>query len=389
MIMACAIISVLYLAIIFIARYGFVREVEKSNNDRKKEHQNETIACSIVVPARNEEHNILKCLYSLKNQKNLNGISYEIIIVNDFSEDQTGHLAENFFKENPIGYVLHLSDFLSPEERLNSYKKRALEIAISKAKYPWIIQTDADCEVPERWLSLLLSYCTATNIHFIAGPVSLEPTEKAPLKSVLNIFQSLDFMTMQAITAATHHFQIGAMCNGANLAFRKEIFEAVDGYRGIDGIASGDDMLLLHKILQKFPKSSRYVAHKDAIVRSNVQESWSDFLNQRIRWSSKSGKYDDKRLTAILGIVYLFNLMLLILPIIGIFNPKYLHLTWIILAVKTVVEWYLLIPTAYFFNKQKLLNYFPLLQPLHIIYIVVAGFLGMWGKYEWKGRTVR
>lgn len=390
MIVVCILLTTMYLSIIIAARIGFLRRLRKSKRESQLKPVSEGIACSIVVPARNEEKNILNCLNSLKNQKKIDGISYEVILINDFSEDQTGQIAETFFKENPIGYVLHLSEILSPDERLNSYKKRALDIAISRAKYPWIVQADADCEVPEYWLSTLFSSEGALQQNqFIAGPVCLEPTQKAPTNSLLYQFQSLDFMTMQAITAATHQFQIGAMCNGANLAFRKSAFDAVDGYQGIDGIASGDDMLLLHKILEKFPNSSQYVAHPDAIVRTAVQETWSDFLNQRIRWSSKGGKYGDKRLTAVLAVVYLFNLMLLTLPLLSFFNPKYLHLIGVILALKIVFEWCLLIPAAYFFKKQKLIFIFPFLQPMHILYIVVAGFFGMFGTYQWKGRKVR
>jgi len=111
-------------------------------------------------------------------------------------------------------------------------------------------------------------------------------------------------------------------------------------------------------------------------------------LNQRIRWSSKAGKYNDTRLTLILLLVYLFNLSLLVLFTAALFIPAY----WIwlsgILFVKVLIELWYLAPVARFYNKSGELWYFPLLQPMHIAYIVLAGFLGKFGKYQWKGRSV-
>lgn len=85
------------------------------------------------------------------------------------------------------------------------------------------------------------------------------------------------------------------MCNGANLAYTKQAFEAVNGFHGIDGIASGDDMLLMHKIKQAFPAGISYLKSKDVIVQTAPMHSLSDFMNQRIRWASKSDKYNDKK----------------------------------------------------------------------------------------------
>jgi hypothetical protein len=59
------------------------------------------------------------------------------------------------------------------------------------------------------------------------------------------------------------------------------------------------------------------------------------------------------------------------------------------LGIKILAEFFFLVPVARFYNEEWVLKYFPLLQPLHISYIVIAGFLGFWGKYSWKGRRVK
>lgn len=339
---------------------------------------------TVIIPARNEADNIQACIRSIL----LNDFpeeQLELIVINDCSTDDTAELAIEALGDR--GRVLQLEDYLKPEQRLNAYKKKALELAISQAKGSWIVTTDADCVVSPQWLRHIIPTASNKVTQLVAAPVSFIPYKKR--KNCLYYFQSLDFMTMQGITAASARLRLGNMCNGANLAFRKSAFESVGGYQGIDHIASGDDMLLMAKIQRKFPDGIVYHKHRDAIVHTPVQASWSDFLNQRIRWSSKAGQYQEKRLTIILTLVYFFNLIFIPLLIAGIFQSRFLWIALYLLLVKIAIELFLLIPVARFYNKTKELFLFPLLQPAHIIYIVSAGFLGKFGHYKWKGRIVK
>ena len=189
------------------------------------------------------------------------------------------------------------------------------------------------------------------------------------------------------------------MCNGANLAYEKAAFYEVNGFKGIDAVASGDDMLLMHKIYKRYPERTMFLKSKDAIVQTKPVENVSAFFNQRIRWASKADKYDDKRILPVLLLVYFFNLMLLILPFVSFFrNPRYsifniqysLITAWIILLLfKTIAELFFLFPIAFFFNRQRMLWVFPVMQPFHILYTIIAGLLGKFGNYDWKGRKVK
>lgn len=340
---------------------------------------------TVIIPARNEEDNIGACITSIL-QNNIPAHQLEIILIDDFSADATAEIAGRLLA-NGKGQVLQLKDYLSKDERLNSYKKKALEIAIGAAKGAWIVTTDADCTVPENWLSGILTQKAQSGAHFIAAPVSFIPAGRK--KDLLYYFQSIDFMTMQGITAAAARLNLGNMCNGANLAFDKKAFDEVGGYKGIDHIASGDDMLLMHKIQQKYPDGISYLKSPDAIVHTPAQPSWRDFLNQRIRWSSKADKYDDKKLTWILAVIYFFNVSFIVLTVSGFFDSFYWLWLLGMLFAKVIVELVFLIPVARFYGKMNELFYFPLLQPLHILYIISAGFLGKFGSYQWKGRKVK
>ena len=219
---------------------------------------------------------------------------------------------------------------------------------------------------------------------FIVAPVVIESNS-----SLVQIFQSMDFMVLQGITGASVYKKVHSMCNGANLAYERKAFHAVNGFADIDHIASGDDMLLMYKIHKSFPGRIQYIKSKDVIVSTQPVKTWKVFFNQRIRWASKADKYDDKRIFPVLLLVYLFNLSFLVLFVAGWWNVSYWWCLLMLLAGKTLVELPFIFSVAAFFNKKQLVKYFVLLQPLHILYTIIAGWLGKFGSYEWKGRRVK
>jgi glycosyltransferase involved in cell wall biosynthesis len=342
---------------------------------------------TVIIPARNEEENIGACLASISNQsypKNL----FEVIVVDDFSTDRTAEIVTSFADKNVS--LFSLKDFAN-EGELNSYKKKAIEIGILKAKGKLIVTSDADCIVQNRWLETIACFYEKHHPVFIAAPVAYFPSLSGEGLGVrfLKIFQSLDFMTLQGITGASVHKKFHSMCNGANLAYEKKVFLEVNGFTGIDNIASGDDMLLMHKIFNRYPEKVLFLNSVDAIVQTNPAGTLKEFLNQRIRWASKADRYTDKKITSVLLLVYLFNVWIFLLGILSFFYP--LLLVWFIgiLIAKTIVEILFLYPVAKFFKKEKLLWWFPLAQPFHILYTIVAGWLGKFGSYKWKERKVK
>ena len=196
-------------------------------------------------------------------------------------------------------------------------------------------------------------------------------------------------MVLQGITGATVHKKTHPMSNGANFAYERSVFNKVNGFSGIDSIASGDDMLLMNKIMKHYPDQVYYLKSKQAIVTTQPQESWSDFLNQRKRWASKAFYYKNSKLLSALLLVYLFNFSFLVLLAAGFAESRF----WVYLVCmwvgKTIIEFPFVLSVASFFNKSSLMKYFFFFQPLHIIYTIIAGLLGQLGKYNWKGRKVK
>lgn len=342
---------------------------------------------SIIIAARNEEKNIGNCIQSIIDQTYPEN-KFEIIVTDDHSIDATVPVIESFQKGNIR--VIHLADFVE-NKKLNSYKKKSIETALQFAKGELIVTTDADCIAPKKWIETLVNFQKEKNALFVALLVSFKnPLPKDSFfKRFFKIFQSLDFITLQGITGASVHKKFLNMCNGANLAYQKKAFYEVNGFEGIDEIASGDDMLLMHKIQQKYPERIFFLKSKDIIVETKPVETVKEFLNQRIRWASKTNQYTDKKIISVLLLVYLLNAWILILGISSFFSTKAFYLFLISLVIKTIVEIFFLFPVAKFFNKQKLLWWFIPAQPFHILYTLIAGWLGTFGSYQWKGRKVK
>jgi cellulose synthase/poly-beta-1,6-N-acetylglucosamine synthase-like glycosyltransferase len=342
---------------------------------------------SIIIAARNEEKNIGECIQSIIEQT-YPANNFEIIVADDHSTDSTVSVIKSFQKKNI--HVIHLVDFVE-NKKLNSYKKKSIEIALQFAKGELIVTTDADCVAPKKWIETLVNFQKEKKALFIALLVSFKnPSSKDSFfKRFFKIFQSLDFMTLQGITGASVHKKLLNMCNGANLAYKRKAFYQVNGFEGIDKIASGDDMLLMHKIQKQFPDRIFFLKSKDIIVETKPAETVKEFFNQRIRWASKTNQYSDKKIVAVLMLVYLLNAWIFILGISSFFFAKAFYLFLLSIGIKIIVELFFLFPVSKFFNKEKLLWWFIPSQPFHILYILIAGWLGTFGSYQWKGRKVK
>jgi poly-beta-1,6-N-acetyl-D-glucosamine synthase len=336
--------------------------------------QQPAIKISVIIAARNEEENIGTLLASLEKQTYPNHL-YEVIVIDDHSSDYTAPIAQSFAFVKLIKLEF---------DNINSYKKKAIETGIAAASGDLIVTTDADCIVNENWLKTIAAFKEETKAVFIAAPVSMRCNS-----TILQTFQAMDFMVLQGITAASVKKRMHNMCNGANLAYEKKVFFEVNGFTDIDHIASGDDMLLMQKISDRHSGKISYLLSQDAIVTTQAAKTWKEFFSQRIRWASKATNYNDLKIFSALFLVYFFNCSLLALLITG-FWMNYLWLGFAgVLVVKTIIELLFLYPVARFYNKQILLNLFPLYQPLHIFYTVIAGWLGVFGSFEWKGRRVK
>lgn len=330
---------------------------------------------SLIIAARNEADNIKACLEAVLAQTYPTAL-LEILVVNDHSEDETATIV-NSFPEKHL-HLLHL-----PEDKTG--KKQAIQLAINQATGTLIVTTDADCVMEKDWLKYIVSYYEAYQPKLIAAPVSFHQEN-----SIFERFQTLDFMGMMAVSGAGIKGRFMNMSNGANLTYERAAFDAVRGFEGIDHLASGDDMLLMQKIAKKYPKGLAYLKNRQAQTLTQAKPSVKTFLQQRIRWASKSSAYTNWQTLAILVLVWVFCLSMLVDLLLIPYD--YLFLFWFLFKfiVKGFADFFFLGMMTLFFDRPQLMRAFIPSLFLHWWYIVVVGFLGNFKKsYQWKGRNVR
>ncbi len=330
---------------------------------------------SVIIAARNEADNIQQCLEAILAQSYPSEL-LDIWIVNDHSEDQTADIVHSFHHKN-----IHLLN-LPPNQR---GKKQAIQFAIQHSKGDLIVTTDADCSMGTDWLKYIVSYYQEYPSKLIAAPVSFHREN-----SIFELFQTLDFMGMMAVSGAGIKGRFMNLCNGANLAYERTAFDAVNGFEGIDHLASGDDMLLMQKIAAQYPNQIAYLKNKQAQTLTYAKPTVKTFLQQRIRWASKSGAYTNWQTIVILAIVWILCLSMIVDLLLTPFN--YLFLFWFVFKfiAKGFADFFFLGMMTSFFDRPKLMRAFIPSLFFHWWYISVVGLLGnIIKRYEWKGRKVR
>ncbi len=329
---------------------------------------------SVVVAARNEQEHIGSCLQALIHQSYPID-RYEVIIVDDRSTDETANIVNQYSQAHQqvkLVQVKSLPACLSP-------KKNALEKGIAVAKGEIILTTDADSVPQPGWIAGMVSYFEPT-IGFVAG---FSPLVNEGSNTIFSRLITLDSLSLAAVAAGSFGMGKPMTCNGRNLAYRKETFQSVNGFKQIQNFISGDDDLFLHLVRHQTNWQFRYSIDPGTIVRSKAPDHWRQLANQRIRHASK-GRYYFSGLKLSLVAVYLFNLVLLTLLPVSFFvsNLFWLWLTcWL---VKSYNEFVLLNRFANFFHYKSALTVFPLAMFLHLPYVVIFGLWGQVGSFQWK-----
>lgn len=341
-----------------------------------------TTKVSVIIPARNEERNIKECLLSVLNQ-NINPALFELIVIDDHSDDNTVSIIKKL--QSSQIKLIHLADFVE-EGETTSFKKKAIDIAIKQASGDLIVCTDADCVVPDNWLQLMVSFYEIKKVKFIAAPVLFHRE-----KNHLQYFQTLDFFGMMCVTGAGIQTRFMHMCNGANLAYEKAAFLEVNGFEGIDHLASGDDMLLMQKIAAKYPRKIGFLKNVQATVQTEAKETFASFISQRIRWATKSSSYQEWQVTAVLAMVFFFCCSIVFnFFLIPFYGKIAVQLFLFQLLIKSIVDYFYLNKMAVWFEKREAMRYFISSQLMHVLYIAFIGFAAnIWKEYDWKGRKVK
>ncbi len=341
-----------------------------------------TTSVSVIVPARNEEKNIERCLNALLNQTYPISL-FEIILVDDNSSDKTAALVKEFCARHPqlrLHYIAmpELTDAIAP-------KKRAIEKGVDLSIGELLLMTDADCWVGENWIQTIVSFYLETQAKLIVGPVIVQHDERF---GILQAFEKLDFFSLVSSGASSLYYNKALLCNGANLAVDKKAYLRVIQETKGQGIASGDDMFLMLAIQAQFENGVRFIKAKDALVKTNAQPNFAALISQRKRWASKSFLYADAYLTLISVLVFLVHILLLFTGILCIFYFEHIALFLGLVLLKTLVDWIFLYPIATYFGELKMLKKIIPTELINIVFIPLIAIASFKKEYRWKARKL-
>ena len=333
---------------------------------------------SIIIPFRNEEENILTSLKSIESQFYPQE-KFEVIYVDDSSEDNSLELLKKNIKKNNIR-VLSVPDDFSK----NAHKKRAIRYGIENAKGMIIVTTDADCVHDEEWLkSLMQSFDSVTG--FVSGPVEFETDT-----SLFAEFQKLEFAGLVLCGAGLIGSGHPTICNAANIAYRKKVFDEVGGFKDQMNLSSGDDELLMQKIAKDSDFQVKFCIDKKAIVKTSANKTIRDFYQQRKRWASKGLFYNNKSLVLKLILIYAFYAGLIFQIVLGLFEHPVFLLSFLgSILLKFIFEFRILYKGKELLFNNLQLKYLITAEIFQIPYIILTGMVGAFGNYLWKSRKVR
>lgn len=365
----CIIIIGLYFLLILLFTVGF------HNLKESKKNQTPKTQFSVIIPFRNEANNLphlLNSIAGLAYRKN----GFEIILVDDDSTDDSVKLINEFSAKNPDIDIQLLKNIRSS----NSPKKDAISIAIPIAKYAWIISTDADCILPPFWLTSFNANIVVNKPNMLVAPVSFKSNT-----SFLSQFQLIDFLSMQGATIGGFGIQQPFMANGANLAYRKDLFLKLNGFEDNNFIASGDDVFLLENFIAYNKTKVLFLKNIEALVSTFPTETWTELIQQRKRWAAKATHFKNPFAKGIGMVVFLANCIIVFAFIMSFFNLKFL---WLLFP-KALIDTILIYKTAHLYREQlKPISYLKtmLFYSFFTVFIAVSS---MFGSFNWKGRSFK
>ena len=331
-------------------------------------------AVTVVVAARNEEKSIGRCLDSILAN---DYAGMEVIVVDDHSDDGTADIVSSIAAKDDRLRLISLSNGIP----VLTGKGRAIYEAVQSANTELILSTDADCVVSPNWVRRMAE-TFVDDTQFVAGPVLYEYN-----RHWFDRWQALEFMGLIAIGAGGIGAGVPNMCNGANLAYRREMYLARITEAMLKG-AQPSDEALLQLLHADNPAYVRFCADHSATVTTQPVASLPDFMKQRQRWASNGAHYPTPSLVAAITGVYLFYLLFFLAGIRLLISPETAVVFLIAAVIKMLPEASLLFSSTRYFKRRGLMRWFIPGQLLQVPYVVIIGAAGILFDVSWKNRRV-
>ncbi len=389
---ALVLAAVYYAALIGFFAVGFRRVRREAERDEAEAVEPAPFV-SVVVAARDEETHIEACLRSIL-ANDYPPDAFEVIVVDDFSEDETPGLVERFQHQNHPVFAgnnddaptdtatLRLIRMADRAEAPAGHKRHALHQGIETARGDLILTTDADCTAGPRWIRTMTA-CFTDDTGFVAGPVRYRPGS-----TLFGHLQTLEFLALVATGAGGIGMGKPNMCNSANVAYRREVYERFGLMHHQDSENPAGDETLAQHLAAETAWTVRFCAHPAALIETDPVLDARAFWAQRRRWAGTGPRYPRTGLVAAILGVYLFYVLMLTGLIAAVWVPALWPAVATAALLKIAAETTLLYPACVHFGQRRLFRYFLPEQLVQIPYVVLVGAAAALGDTHWKGRKV-
>ena len=239
---------------------------------------------TVILAAHNESYNLSQYLQALLSQ---DYPLYEVIVVDDGSEDSTRDVVERYMTSDPR---LKMS-FVPYGARVRSTKKLAITLAAKAAKYDYLLLTDADC-VPEssHWISEMMSGFQlstvnsqhSTDIVLGFGAYIMHKSHLNRLIQFDTLFNGLHYLG----AALCGHPYMGV---GRNLAYKKSLFFESGGFSHLMTTRAGDDDLFVNHVATR--TNTSVVISRESLTWSPAKRTFKEWWQQKRRHLSVSPQY--------------------------------------------------------------------------------------------------
>ena len=360
MLILFAVTTVLYAGFLFYSWLGLLLS--------KASRHNASNSISVIIAARNEAANLPRLLESLSE---LDYPSYEVIIVNDHSTDASAAILDDWDAKHHIR-ALHLTG--SSPGLVG--KKAAIDYGIKHSTFDLLAFTDADCEVNPQWLHEI-NAAMGDELDYLLGFSLLKRSEQGSIFRLRNFERSVYY----ALAAAGLYWRIPITSMACNMAYRKSVFQAVGGFGELGVLKSGDDDLLLMKMMPRIRKGAFNPSSVMRVI-SYDGEDRAVHHQSNIRRASKF-RFFPLYLKLLAAFIFIYYAMFYCAALAALINPAF-SLNWLFIGIKTCIE-LLLVSTLFITVKEpRLIVFYPLqilLFPAQFIFYAIRGSLG---KYHWK-----
>lgn len=324
---------------------------------------------SVVVPARNEQDRIGRCIRSLLNS-NYPEELFEIIIVNDRSNDKTKDIVLELSRGHSNIKLVNIA-----EDNTNknlSGKSGALDAGINASGGEIILMTDADCAVSREWIRTMVKGFKNEKVGMIPSFTLVK------YKNLFHKFQAIEWIFMETMASGGIGLKQPLGCFGNNIAIRKSHYEEFGGYANISFSVTED--LALMSAMHNSKKEIKFFCNYESTVKTLPCETFSDYISQHRRWT-----IGGQALGWRAAIFVLSSLAIWCGIIVAALLPSFE--LFITVVVTRVLGDFIVIAPSLIKLKEK--NLFPWIFPavifLMVLELIVPFFL-LNKKVEWKGQ---